>query len=74
MPSAPAHLCAKFPGGDEEALRVLVDRFDVDRTGMIRPKFHGLVVAPREAEAIDYLWLEWDYGYSPMPLGSGGAP
>jgi hypothetical protein len=64
MPQASEALRAKFPGDDAEALEVLVANFTEDR-GVFRPKIKGYQPTQREAEALDYLWLEWDYAYEP---------
>ena len=69
MPQAPDELRAKFPGWDQEAHAVLAEHFD-DDNGMIRPKVAGYQWTPREAEAIDYLILEWDYEYSSDPVST----
>lgn len=63
MPQSPPELRAKFPDGDLEALRVLKENFVIDQSGVIHPRAWGYEPTSRENEAIDYLWLEWDYGY-----------
>lgn len=65
MPQASDELRAKFPGHDEEAFKVLEENFVVRRDGMIVPKVKGYKPTPREDDAIDYLFHEWDYGYDP---------
>ena len=66
MPQAPDELREKFPDGDGEAWEVLEANF-VDNRGLISPKQKGYTPTDRENEAIDYLWLEWDYAYTPDP-------
>lgn len=69
MPSAPQELRDKFDG-PEDAWKVL-ERFCVNDQGIIRPRTDADVLLVKEdAElraAVDYLWLEWDYGYMPFP-------
>lgn len=65
MPSAPTWLCDLFPGDDEEALKVLERNFVVPRGFIIHPKVAGYKPTQRENEAIDYMFMEWDYGYTP---------
>lgn len=65
MPSAPPELAAKFPRGDEQAFEIIDANFNTRRDGMIEPKVVGYKPTPEEDEALDYLWLEWDYGYLP---------
>ena len=67
MPQATDELRAKFPGWDSEALAVLDANFTVSSGGVIRPKALGYQPTEREDDAIDYLFQEWDYGYSPRP-------
>lgn len=61
MPQAPSHLRVMFED-DSAAWAVLAENFRDDR-GMIRPKVKGYRATAQEDCAIDYLWLEWDYGY-----------
>lgn len=67
MPSAPDDLRAKFPGCIEQAFEVIDDYCVVERSGLIRPKkgVDPKTFPQRVNDAIDYLWLEWDYGYEP---------
>ena len=65
MPQATDELRAKFPGWDGEALDVIRENFTVNRGGLIYPKVKGYKPTQREDEAIDYLFQEWDYAYSP---------
>ncbi len=70
MPQGPAHLHAKW-GDCRNALGFLGGRFKcVD--GLIRP-LSGTIPTAEELEAIDYLFLEWDFGYDPEP-GHDVAP
>lgn len=74
MPSAPEWLCEKFPGGDAEALGILDANFTVRRDGLIHPQVTGYKPTRREGEAIDYLFMEWDYAYgvaAPEPTEKG---
>lgn len=63
MPQAPDRLRTKF-ADDGTALRVIAVNF-VDKKGVISPKVKGYKPTKREQDAIDYLWLEWDYAYDP---------
>lgn len=67
MPQARADLSEMFPNGDEQAFRILGDRF-VDTAGMIRPVVKGYEPTPQEFVALEYLCDEWDYSYD---LGTG---
>lgn len=68
-PQATPELCAKFPGDDAEALAVLEANFHTRLRGfIIRPKVSGYKPTEREDDAIDYLFHEWDWGYSPLTL------
>jgi hypothetical protein len=60
MPQAPNHLRAMF-SDDADAWRYLPNFYD-DR-GIIRPKIAGTEPTEKQGHAIDYLCLEWDYGY-----------
>jgi hypothetical protein len=62
MPSAPEELKRKFPNGEQEALSVLSFNFDI-RKGIIMSKYSTHKPTHRELDAIDYLFLEWDYVY-----------
>jgi hypothetical protein len=46
---------------DADAWRYLPNFYD-DR-GIIRPKIAGTEPTEKQGHAIDYLCLEWDYGY-----------
>ena len=65
MPSATEDLRNKFPGDDREALEVIDENFIVDSSGRIRPKIADYEPTLRENDALDYLFYEWDYEYSP---------
>lgn len=60
MPQAPSYLQSMFED-DAAAWRYLPNFYD-DR-GMIRPKIAGTTPVAKQVHAIDYLCLEWDYGY-----------
>lgn len=64
MPSAPPELQAMFED-DFEASLVVEKRHFFNQYGYIIPKHdkESLPKPDREDEAIDYLILEWDYGY-----------
>lgn len=65
MPQAPQHLQDRWTD-DGAAFEQLAGRFVVTRGGVIKPK---TTTVPTEADlsAIDYLILEWDYGYDSEP-------
>jgi hypothetical protein len=60
MPQGPAHLHAMF--GDDSTAWTYLSNFYDDR-GIIRPKIAGTQPTEKQFQAIDYLCLEWDYGY-----------
>lgn len=66
MPQASDELRAKFPGHDDEALKVLEEHFTWDKPALwiIRRKDPNYVPTDREWEAIDYMCDEWDFGWS----------
>jgi len=64
MPQATNQLRRKFPNGDREALDVIEANFFINRGGFIQKKDPKYQPTDREFEAIDYLFQEWDYGYS----------
>jgi hypothetical protein len=70
-PQASGELRAKFPGSIEQAYDVLRDNF-TDTKGVIRPKVDGYKPTKRESDAIDYLFLEWDFCYEPRAAQPGG--
>jgi hypothetical protein len=65
MPSAPEELRDKFPGLDDEAREALYAAGYKDAPGRVgcwlKPSADH-VPTPRETDALDYLWMEWDYG------------
>lgn len=63
MPSAPPDLQDKFPGYDKEALNVIAKNYTVDKGFVIRPKTAGYEPTERENDALNYLWLEWDFAF-----------
>ena len=65
MPQASEELRSKFPGGDGEALDVIDKNFVVPKGFVIHPKVKGYKPTKREDDALDYLFHEWDYGYTP---------
>ena len=70
MPQAPEYLRAMF-SDDADAWGHLSNFYD-DR-GMIRPKITGALPTEKQAYAIDYLCLEWDYGYEDPASASSGS-
>jgi hypothetical protein len=48
---------------DSEAEHFLKDRGFKFNRGVIRPPTKGHIESIEESEALDYLWLEWDYTY-----------
>lgn len=63
MPQAPEHLRASW--NDFSAWLQLRPNF-VERSGVILKK-PGYKPTEDDFSAIDYLFLEWDYGYDPDP-------
>lgn len=63
MPSAPLDLQNKFPGMDQEALEVIDANYSVGKGFVIRPKVAGYKPTERENDALNYLWLEWDFAF-----------
>lgn len=63
-------------GGDEHALDHLELNFYVDSHFTIRPRSADYVPTEEDESAIDYLFYEWDYCYSPEParLAEGTKP
>lgn len=64
MPQAPSYLQAMFED-DSAAFAVLANNFN-DTGGLLRPK-PGYTPTSSDYHAIDYLCLEWDYGYEEAP-------
>jgi hypothetical protein len=64
MPQAPQYLREMFDG-DAAAYKVLAANFSISRGGVIYPNDPTYIPTEAESNAIDYLWLEWDYCYSP---------
>lgn len=60
MPQGPADLHHKW-GDCSNALAQLGDRF-TNTAGVIRPK-DGTIPTDEDLSAINYLFLEWDFGY-----------
>ena len=63
MPSARKELQDKFPGMDAEAMEALKDNF-FESDFVFRRNDVNYKPTPREMEALDYLFEEWDYGYA----------
>lgn len=61
MPQAPDDLRELF-GDDCDARSELTEHYTIDRF-VIRPKQKTRAITDRESAAIDYLVLEWDYGF-----------
>lgn len=64
MPQAHQYLRDKFED-DSTAWEILDGNFS-DCAGLIYPKVAGYMPTNEENDALDYLFLEWDYGYSPV--------
>jgi hypothetical protein len=62
MPQGPAHLHEKFKD-DAGAWKILQQVGYTDDRGMIIPPDDEYRPTEEEKEAIDYLVLEWDYGW-----------
>jgi hypothetical protein len=73
MPQAPDELRAQF-ADDTSALEVIKANFSIARGGVIYPKSPGRPATEREMAAVDYLALEWDYGYQDAPPPDVGNP
>jgi len=69
MPQAPSYLQAMFED-DRAAWEALKDNF-TDTRGVIMPK-PGHLPVWHELLAVDYLVLEWDYGYEPAMAAPKG--
>lgn len=62
MPQGPPELHARF-GDDSNAIQLLLSHnFTIDQQFIIRPP-EGYIPTDEDNDAIDYLVLEWDYGY-----------
>jgi hypothetical protein len=68
MPQASEELRAKFPEGEGQAMKVLEANFILHKGFVYRPKVRDYKPTPREDDAIDYLFHEWDFAYEPQPL------
>lgn len=64
MPSGPAHLHLRF-GDDWTAWMYLKRRGFTHSRFIVKPPFRGYKITKGESDAIDYLWLEWDWAYAP---------
>lgn len=63
MPSAPPELQAEWPGGDLEAIQYLeAQGYRQTRAFGWRRPAPDHEPTERENSALDYLWLEWDWG------------
>ncbi len=63
MPQAPEYLRKMFTD-DQAAFKVIDANFNTSPGGIISPKVVGHDPTEQENYALDYLWLEWDYGFS----------
>lgn len=64
MPQAPESLRQQWT--HESAYEELRANF-VCQAGVFMPKVWAHEVTPRESSALDYLFLEWDYGFESLP-------
>lgn len=64
MPTAPEPLRSEWT--HEDALECIRPNFYVS-AGVIMPRASTYSPDEREGRAIDYLFLEWDYGYESRP-------
>ena len=64
MPSGPAHLHKRYVD-DDVAWQYLRRRGFTRRRGVIAPPYRGHRLSKGESDAIDYLWMEWDWSYAP---------
>lgn len=62
MPQGPVHLHEEF-GDDMTAWLVLKEDFN-QHAGVIYPKDKNFAPTEKQNRAIDYLCMEWDYGYT----------
>lgn len=74
MPSGPAHLHIRYVD-DSVAWRYLKRRGFTERRFIIRPPHANHKLTGGESDAIDYLWMEWDWAYAPSlaPVEDAGA-
>ncbi len=63
MPSGPIELHEKW-GDPSRALECLALNFRDDK-GVIRPRCDSYTMTDDEASAVNYLCMEWDFGYEP---------
>lgn len=71
MPSGPTHLHARF-GSDAKAIELLeAAGYRMDAGFVFHPPCEKHGMSADEMDAVDYLCLEWDYGYSPEPIAEG---
>lgn len=62
-PQAPDDMRARWPGWDAEAIAFLEQRgWKRVRNWQWAPPTAGYIPSPREIDALDYLFLEWDWG------------
>ena len=64
MPSGPAHLHARFVN-DSVAWDYLRRRGFKHKRFVISPPYRQYQLTKGESDAIDYLWMEWDWAYAP---------
>lgn len=62
MPAGPPELQEEF-GTDSAALKVIEENYTFGKGFIISPKVEGYKPTPLENRALDYLWLEWDWGF-----------
>ena len=62
MPQAPEYLREEFDD-DQAAWKVLNEHYREAKGGLIVPRVAGYKATEQENRALDYLWLEWDYGF-----------
>lgn len=65
MPQAPANLRDQW-ADDFAAHDHLRGKIVVTRAGIIHPR-EGVTLSELDHSAVDYLCLEWDYGYDSRP-------
>lgn len=62
MPQGPPELQEEF-GTDYAALQIIKENYTEGKGFVIRPKVEGYKSTELENRALNYLWLEWDYGF-----------
>lgn len=64
MPSGPAHLHERYVD-DSVAWTYLRRRGFTQTRFVVAPPYRGYKLTKGESDAIDYLWMEWDWAYAP---------